>query len=76
MDDGLRADPIENTPEFKKVIKAVEKEAEENLKKQGIKRSIMSYYRHLGWEKQKILKEKHGIDWKTPDEMNPEVILD
>ena len=29
------------------------------------------------WGKQKqILKERHGIDWKAPDEMNPMIIFD
>ena len=29
------------------------------------------------WGRQKkILKERHGIDWKAPDEMNPMIIFD
>lgn len=34
-------------------------------------------YCHLIWCKRKrILKEKYNIDWKTPAEMNPDVIFD
>jgi hypothetical protein len=27
-------------------------------------------------EKKRILNQKYGINWKTPPEMNPEVIFD
>jgi hypothetical protein len=34
-------------------------------------------YCYMVWEKQKkILKKRHGIDWKSPDEMNPTILFD
>ena len=32
---------------------------------------------HILWgRQQKILKEKYGIKWRSPDEMNPDVMFD
>jgi len=77
MDEDEIADPIEQSPQYKKVIHEVEKEAEANLKKKGLDFPGRMGYCHSLWgEIQRILKEKHGIEWKTPAEMNPMTIFD
>lgn len=69
----LKHDPIEDTPEFKAVIKKVEKELDELLK--DVPKSMG--FCHMYWyEKRRILKEKYGIDWKSPALMNPRVRFD
>lgn len=69
----LRHDPIEDTPEFKAVIKQVEKELDELLKN---KPKGMGFC-HTYWsEKKRILKEKYGINWRSPANMNPHVMFD
>lgn len=69
----LKHDPIEDTPEFKAVIEDVEKELDELFKDHP---KPMGFC-HIYWqEKRRILKEKHGIDWKSPSFMNPHVMFD
>ena len=66
-------DPIEDDSELKKVIQKVEQETEEALRDR--KRGMG--FCHLFWNtKQRILKEKHGIEWFTPVQMNPGSIYD
>lgn len=69
----MRFDPGENTYEYK----IIEKELEELIQKKiGSKRRRFGYC-HLYWAtKKKILKEKYGIDWKSPAELNPRVKFD
>ena len=70
---GLRYDPKERDQKFRLIIQWAEKEAEEGLK---MPRTTWGYC-HAFWpEKKRILKEKHGIDWKTPVELNPDVLFD
>jgi heterodisulfide reductase subunit B len=71
----LRHDPIEDDPKIMRKIRAAEKQAEAELKAEGILPTLG--YCHLLWERtQRILKKKYGIKWKTPAEMNPEVCID
>lgn len=72
-----KKDPIEDTPEFKAVIKEVEMLAKVALERDGItKEMYRGWYTHFWDCKKKILKEKYGIKWKTPYEMNPDIIYD
>ena len=69
----LKHDPIEKTEEFKEAMKDIE---------------VLSFFRfffhrrhrglcHSKWAfKKKMLKKWYNIDWKTPQEMNPDVHFD
>lgn len=78
VDDGkfrTRRDPQERDSQLRAIIKAAEKEAEESLRHEGV--TIQLGYCHRLWGRQKqILKKKYGIDWKSPDEMNPDIMYD
>ena len=70
-------DPIEKTPEFKAVIKEVEMLAMAALKKDGITEEMCRGWYTYFWEyKKKILKKKYGIKWKSPSDMNPDIIYE
>ena len=69
----LRHDPIEDTAEYKAGIKKVEKELDELLKD---KPKGMGFCHIYWYEKKRILKEKYGIEWKSPALMNPRVRFD
>ena len=57
------------------VIKAAELEAEQLLAEHPLRGKIG--FCHLHWATmQRILREKYGIDWKSPPEMNPHVLFD
>jgi hypothetical protein len=73
MNDGLKHDRQESDPKLRRIIKKAEREAKE---------ALSDYPPCIGfstvlWEKQQqILKQKYGINWKTPYEMNPDVCFD
>ena len=72
---GYRRDPIENDSRYAWMIQKAEKEAEAELAAAGIASTLG--YCHMLWPRQKrILKEKYGINWKTPAEMNPDILFD
>lgn len=68
-------DPQEDDPRLRDTFDAATKEAEENLRDDP-SAGHLGFCHVFWWEKKRILKEKYGIDWKSPDEMNPDVIYD
>ncbi len=71
----MRHSPIENYTKVKKLIKAAETEAEYSMEQDGTIK--LDGACHILWgRQQKILKEKYGIKWRSPDEMNPDVMFD
>jgi hypothetical protein len=73
--EGERFDPIEDDPHLQPVLEAAGHEAEAELAAHGIRNGFgfCNYY----WPvKKRILKDKYGVDWRTPPEMNPGVIWD
>ncbi len=68
-------DPIEETPEYQKIEKELEKLIEQRLGDRYHQRPFG--FCHIYWDvKKEILKEEFGIDWKSPDELNPNIIFD
>ena len=69
---NLKYDPIEDSPEYL----AIKDELDALIKEQiGEKRHIG--YCHLYWmTKKRILKERYGIDWSSPSQLNPRVYFD
>jgi hypothetical protein len=66
-------DPIEEDPESVKAMQQAEKETQEALSNSQRQMGFC----HLFWNtKQRILKEKYGIEWFTPVQMNPGTIID
>ena len=66
-------DPVEDTEEYKRIAPTVEALIKEEL---GEQRRMLGYC-HIYWAaKKRILKEKFGIDWKSPSELNPYIIFD
>lgn len=63
----LLYDPIEDTPEYKRIEAEVNEQAEKNID------SNICYGRcDFFWsEKKRLLRDKYGIEWKSPAEMNP-----
>ena len=71
--DELKHDPLEDHPRLRRVIAKAEREAE--LELADVPRSLG--FCHVVWEtKKRILREKYGVDWHTPVEMNPGVLFD
>jgi hypothetical protein len=68
---NIKHDPQEDDPEKKKLID----EAGELAKMKFA--SFPGYKSHMIWNEQKtILKEKFGMDWKSPADMNPEIVFE
>lgn len=71
----LKHDSIEDKEELKKFFQNVELEVEKLLMDKGIKKGL-GYIHIFENYKKRILKEKYGIEWKTTQEMNPDILID
>jgi hypothetical protein len=75
VSDLERHDPIEDDARARPILEQAGLDAEQELAARGIKPHLG--YCHVFWHtKKRILKEKFGIDWRTPAEMNPHVYYD
>ncbi len=73
-DTSIEHDPIEDDPKLGPIVEKARREAvSEELANQSERLGFC----HIVWATQKrILKNKYGIDWKTPAEMNPGILFD
>ncbi len=68
-------DPIEDDPAAQPAIRAAEQEAREELKDVESKEPKGFCYK-IWRVKKRILRDKYGIQWRSPAEMNPDTIFD
>jgi len=71
----MQRDPIEETEAYKSAMKCIQPRLDdynETLTLRGMQRGRC----HLFWKRKKELLKSYKIDWKTPDEMNPDVHFD
>ena len=69
---SLKVDEVEFTPKFIKFFESFAEEVEIRLEMKG---DIHSVYQR--WSiMQEILRDRYRIEWKTPKEMNPNVMFD
>ena len=72
----MRRDPVEETAAYRAVVADVERSVDETLFEFGMSSDRIGYC-HAFWPlKQAFLRDDHGIDWKTPSEMNPTILFD
>ncbi len=67
---NIIVDPIESTKPYKKVKGKVDREVKKIMKNDPTQlgRKYTFWY-----HKKRILKEKYGISWRSPAEMNPHI---
>jgi hypothetical protein len=90
-EDGLLHDPQEADPEFRLLLRRVSTEAEsrvEVLRQQELAKLAVSSPAvanvvgrrglcHRQWALMKrILREEHGVEWRSPSDMNPDTVFD
>lgn len=72
---GIRRDPIEQNPRHAEVFRNIDAEVNAMLADHPRKGSMG--FVHTIWEtKQRVLKQKYNINWKTPAELNPQIMFD
>lgn len=69
---SLKYDPIQNTPEWEEIIYEVEKELDEKFR--GVDRYMG--FCHEYWSAKRAALAKRGIEWRSPQQMNPKVRFD
>lgn len=81
--NGEYYDSIEDDPRAQPLLRAAEQEAKENLKDHPWNPENPKYragqlgFTHVYWkEKKRILREKYGISWWTPAQLNPGTAYD
>lgn len=72
LDNRIKTDPIELTDKYLKI----ELEVERLIRKEIGEGGYMGFCHKYWWTKKNLLKEKYGIEWKKPVDMNPDVDLD
>ena len=73
----MNFDEIENTNEYKKIEKELNEKIEIKLKLEGYNDQKKLGFCHIYWNlKKQILKSDYNIDWKSPEELNPEITFD
>ena len=65
-------DSVEETKEYQQIEEALEKELSELMKNISGLGSCHFYWAN----KKRILKEKYGIDWQSPAELNSHICFD
>ncbi len=71
----LNHDPVEQTLKYKRVVKWVELWLKLKLYFHPMKKQMGFCF--IYWEeKKRYLKKWFNVDWKTPAEMNPDVLFD
>ncbi len=71
----METDEIENDPTIARLIAQADKLAKIELKDHASVGGIG--FCHVFWEvKKRILKERFGVEWKSPAEMNKGVLFD
>lgn len=68
----LKVDPIQASEEWEDVIYDVEKEVDEQLKDELRGMGFC----HIYWSTKRAALAKRGVEWKSPNAMNPRVIFD
>lgn len=69
---SLKYDPVQNTPEWEEIIYEVEKELDEKFS--GVDRYMG--FCHEYWSAKRAALAKRGIEWRSPQQMNPRVRFD
>jgi len=72
-EDTFETDPKEKDPTVKATIEKAREEAERNLANHPKR---LGFCHKLWAEQKRILREKYGINWKSPAEMNPGINFD
>lgn len=72
---GLLRDPVEDDPRHAVVFRNIDDEVKALLADHPRRGS--EGFVNIYWEtKKRLLKNRYGIDWRSPGEMNPQVIFD
>jgi len=72
---GLRRDPVEDDPRYRSIFARIDAEVDALLADHP-QRGAEGFC-HVRWRaKQRLLSEKYGVTWRSPDELNPQVIFD
>lgn len=75
MNNQVKYDLVEDSEEYKKIEEELEKKINILTKVNDNQKGLG--YCHIYWEyKKMILKRDYNIDWKSPAELNPDIIFD
>ena len=66
---NYKYDPVEDTPEYQAIKDELEAKI---LERMGGEMTRGNAYMYPGLKKE-ILKKDYGIDWKSPQELNPRI---
>jgi len=72
---GLAHDPVEDDPRYADTFEKIDDEVKDLLADHPLRGS--HGFVNIYWDtKKQLLKKKYGIDWRSPGELNPQVLFD
>jgi len=73
----MEHDPVEGDPEYQSIFAVIDDEVEASLAKKGYSlEKVGMGFCHMFWSaKARLLKEKYGVEWRSPSEMNDGVLF-
>ena len=72
---GIRHDAVELKRRYRDIFAVIDDEVDQNLLR-DVSRGKLGFVHTFWYEKKDLLKMKYGIDWRSPREMNPDMIFD
>lgn len=76
MASNIKYDLIEDTKEYKEIVNELEKKIDSMMTLLNVSRDVAGAC-HIYWNiKKNILKEDYNMEWKSPSELNPDIIFD
>jgi hypothetical protein len=75
-ESDIRRDPIEDDPKYRAVVAEAERLAWAELAERGMREGCFGACHWFWPAKQRILRERFGIEWQSPRDLNPHVRFD
>ena len=73
--DSFKRDPIDDDPEYEELLKQADEIVKRKLEHHPMRGG--PGFCHVVWDtKKQVLKDEYEIEWRTPSEMNPDIIFD
>jgi hypothetical protein len=72
----IKHDPIEDDPAYHTILEAADKVEHDEFNARNPGPAKLGNVHGIWAIKKRILKDKHGIVWRTPAELNPRMALD
>lgn len=76
MESSIKYDPLEDTEEYKNIADELERKIESYMRLNSISMTSLGACHKYWGIKKEILIRDYNMDWKSPEELNEDVMFD